>query len=322
MTAILLLLAAAAFAQSDPPKRPCPAGEEETGPPRLKRGKPAPRQVADCEPPPTPIGAARKSQTQAPEEDAVPVKTLPGQLSRVRAHVFEYTESLPNFICEQLIRRLQAGGLRSSFRVKDTVSVEVMYVDGKEDYRNAKRNGKPLKDYEDIQQSGTWSEGEYGTVLRDIMHPSSDAKFTYRKKDVIAGVDTEVWDLVVEQANSHWTLNFGGQVLKPKYRGAIWVDSKEYMVMRIEMDALNLPSTYPIDHAEMIVEYGPKKIGDKFYTLPSYTANLACIRGESTCVKNETEFRNYRKFSAESNVSTTDSTVTFDEAKPAPKKQD
>lgn len=324
---LLLLIAATVFAQNPPPTpRPCPAEEEgETGPPRLKRGKPAPRKAADCEAPPTPIGAARTREVDSdapreaapePPEGFVAMKTLPGPLDRVRARAFEYTDALPNFICEQLIRRLQSGGLRGKFGLKDTVTVDVAYVDGQEEYRNVKRNGKPLKDYDDVQQSGTYSTGEYGTILRDVLHPSSDARFTYRKKDTVAGVETEIWDLVVEQANSHWRLTFGGSTIKPKYRGAIWIDPKEFMVMRIEMDALNLPVSYPIDHAEMIIEYGPKKIGDKFYTLPSYTANLACHRGSATCVKNETEFRNYRKFTTESNISTTESTVTFEEAKP------
>lgn len=325
---LFFLLAATAFAQNEPAKpRPCPAEEEgESGPPRLKRGKPAARKAADCEPPPTPIGAARQPQEAPPQPEAqaeppegfVQMKTLPGPLDRVRARAFEYTDALPNFICEQLIRRLQSGGLRGKFGLKDTVTVDVAYVDGLEEYKNPKRNGKPLKDYDEIQQSGTYSSGEYGTILKDILHPTSDAKFTFRKKDTIAGIETEVWDLVVEQANSHWKLTFGGQTIKPKYRGAIWIDPKEFMVLRIEMDALNIPMTYPIDHAEMIIEYGPKKIADKFYTLPSYTANLACHRSSSTCVKNETEFRNYRKFTTESNISTTESTVTFEEAKKPP----
>ena len=327
MTAILLLLAATAFAQNEPKSKPCPAEADETGPPRLKRGKPGARKAAECEPLPTPIGAARQPQDAAPEkappddEDLIPAKVLPGPLDRVRVRAFEYIDALPNFICEQLIRRLQAGGLRGKFGLKDTVTVDVAYVDGLEEYKNAKRNGKPLKDYTDIQESGTWSTGEYATILKDVLHPTTDAKFTFRKKDTIAGIETEVYDLLVEKANSHWTLNFAGQILKPKYRGAIWVDPKEFMVMRIEMDALNIPATYPIDHSEVIVEYGPKKIGDKFYILPSYTANLACHRGSSTCVKNETEFRNYRKFSTESTISTTESTVTFDEAKPETKKK-
>jgi hypothetical protein len=318
----LLLLAAIAFAQKEPPTKPCPADEDQTGPPRLKRGKPGARKAADCEPPPTPIGAARQ-QTQPeaasePAEDTIPGKTLPGPLDRVRARAFEYTDALPNFICEQLIRRLQSGGLRGKFGLKDTITVDVAYVDGVEDYKNVKRNGKLLKDYEELQQTGTYSTGEYGTVLRDIFHPTSDAKFTFRKKDLIAGVPTEVWDLVVDQPNSHWKLSFGGQTVYPKYKGAVWIDPKEFMVMRIEMDALNLPTSYAIDHAEMIVEYGPQKIAGKSYILPTFTASLACHRASSTCVKNEIEFRNYRKFSTESNISTTESTVTFDEAKKPP----
>jgi hypothetical protein len=103
---------------------------------------------------------------------------------------------------------------------------------------------------------------------------------------------------------------------RPSYRGRIWLDPKTLLVRRIEMQAMQLPPTFPVDHAEMTLDYGPVRIGGKEYLLPTKTENLACFRGESTCTRNETEFRNYRKFSTESNISTTESSVTFDAEKP------
>jgi hypothetical protein len=58
----------------------------------------------------------------------------------------------------------------------------------------------------------------------------------------------------------------------------------------------------PYDKAESVVEYGFVNIEGKSYLLPTQSENLACLRGSSSCVRNVIEFRNYRKFSASSDI--------------------
>ncbi|MCC6364408.1 MAG: hypothetical protein IT165_12860 [Bryobacterales bacterium] len=321
-------------AKKEPPKparQPCIADSEDSSRPVLRRGKPTTKDMRpDCETLPVVLGetesvdspGAGPSTASTFDRPAAATARQPVTLiDKVRMKAETYSERLPDFICQQLIRRNQSGSTLRDWRLKDTVQVDVMYVDGHEDYRNARHNGKPVK-YEDTQKSGAWSEGEYGTVLRDLMNPGTDARFTYRRSETIGGVNAEVYDYVVQQPNSHWTLKFGGQELRPKYRGSVWIDAKELTVRRIEMQARDMPPSFALDQAEMSLEYNPVRIGEKFYLLPFYSANLACFRAERACVKNEIEFRNYRKFSAETTISTTDSSVTFDgDDKKAPEKK-
>lgn len=338
----VLCMAGTLWSQTTEPAKPqpCIVDTEEGGPPRLKRGKPTERKntTPGCETLPTPIGARTPTEqsdtpapapgepaalgpviTTGPHGEVVASEKAEAEMSaidRARVKAFEYTSHLPNFICEQLIRRYTSDG-RRDWKLNDFVTVDVSYIDGREDYKNAKRNGKKMS-WEETQKSGSWSEGEYGTVLNDLLHPGTDASFTYRKKDTIAGVETDVYDYVVTKANSHWALRFGGQTELPMYRGRIWLDPKTLLVRRIEMQAMQLPTTFALDHAEMTLDYGPVRISGKEYLLPTKTENLACFRGQAACTRNETEFRNYRRFSAESNISTSESTVTFEEEKKPP----
>jgi hypothetical protein len=329
-----------AAASADAPKEPiCVSDSEDPGRPVLRRGKSERASRPRCEELATPISgrtpsdadaepgtepratsAARNDGAEEKEPGADPDAPLT-LIDKVRMRAGEFSTSLPNFICEQLIRRSTSGNSGKSWKLQDTVLVEVMLVDGKEDYRNARRNNKPVE-WEKVKDTGTWSAGEYGTVLRDILHPATRAEFKKRGEDRIGGQSLEVHDYVVQKENSHWTIAFGGRPVRPKYRGAIWIDTKENMVRRIEMEALNMPADYAIRHVEMTLEFGPVKIGNEWYILPTRTENLACGAGSSNCSKNETDFRNYRKFSTESTISTTDSTVTFegDEKPPLKKK--
>lgn len=337
----LLLIAcfAGAVWGQDPPK-PVPGKncipDAEAAPPKLRRGKPGERQdekpaLPICEALATPIGAGREESagpggdpgtTNArreppPEED---FNKLP-LIEKMKRKSLEYNEKLPNFICQQLIRRNYAETKRSDWRLQDTILVSVMYIEGREEYKDAQRNGKKT-DWKALKESGAFSEGEYGTIMLDVLHPATNADFRLRGRDSLHGVSTEVYDFVVQQSNSHWTLTFDTQTIKPKYKGAIWIDPKELMVRRIEMEGISMPSTYPVSAVETVLEYGPIRIDGKMYTLPSSSQNLACFRFQPGCVMNELEFRNYRKFGAESTISTTESTVDFgDKPKTPPKKQ-
>lgn len=239
---------------------------------------------------------------------------------QVRIRASDYSVALPNFICEQLIRRSHSSNFGKTWKHRDTVTVEVMMADGKEDYGNVRRNSRKV-DWQKVKDTGTWSLGEYGTILVDILHPATNAEFTKRGDDKIGTQVFEVHDYVVQKENSHWKVDFEGRRYQPKYRGALWIDPKDHMVHRIEMESLNMPADYPVRHAEMTLHYGSVKIGEEWYLLPLRSENLACFTGTSNCTKNEIDFRNYRKFSTESNVSTTESTITFDGEEKAPPKK-
>ena len=66
-----------------------------------------------------------------------------------------------------------------------------------------------------------------------------------------------------------------------------------------------MPRDYPLSKAESTIEYGFVKIEQGTYLLPVLSDNLGCFSGSGSCSKNSIQFRNYRKFTA-------DSTVTFD----------
>ena len=86
-------------------------------------------------------------------------------------------------------------------------------------------------------------------------------------------------------------------------------------MLRIEEQTGPLPASFPFDKAESVVEYSFVRIDGKNYPLPVHSEILTCQRGSSSCTKNEINFQNYRKFTA-------DSTITFDAAVPDKSQRD
>ena len=100
-------------------------------------------------------------------------------------------------------------------------------------------------------------------------------------------------------------------------------------VLRIEMQARSIPEEFPLNTVEWVVDYEFVRIGTQQFLLPVHAENLSCWRGSFTCARNTINFRNYRKFTSESQIMTTDSAISFDgeeapakaPAKPAEKKK-
>jgi len=109
----------------------------------------------------------------------------------------------------------------------------------------------------------------------------------------------------VEQPNSHWQVEADTQSYTPAYTGSIWIDKESHRTLRIEMSAHNIPRSFPLDTVESSVDYDFVPIGDGKYLLPVHSEALTCVRGTSECSRNVIEFRNYKKFTA-------DTSITFD----------
>jgi hypothetical protein len=309
LTVALMVLGAAAWAQESDPGRPI-----------LKRGGPATQREKPSEaPPPAPPkdgpvykeitvdeeGRGDRSIAASPENEADEL------IERARAAAYEFNDKLPDFICDQVVMRYESKTRKPEWKQKDRVQVELTYAGGKEDYRNVRVNGKRLKKGSP-EDSGSWSTGEFGTTLADIMASNTDARFRLRNDaSTAAGLKARVFDFSVEQANSHWTIRYGRSV-RPAYKGALWIDPESARVLRIEMDSRQLPVDYDFDKVEMTVDYGWVVINAQRYLLPVKSEVLACQTHSFSCMKNTIEYRNYRKFAVESQLLQVESEITFE----------
>jgi hypothetical protein len=210
-------------------------------------------------------------------------------------------EGMPNFLVDQVTTRWTSVTIPAQWRAQDTVEAEVACVNGTEEYRNIRINGR--KTAQKPEKSGAWSSGEFVTTLQDILSPMTAAAFTKHGEGSVAGRPTYVYVFSVQKARSHWRiLNQAGRAELPAYTGTVWIDKDSKNVLRIEQRSVSLPSDFDFDKAESTLEYGFVSIEGKTHLLPVHSENLACQRGTANCMRNEINFRNYRKFSAESNI--------------------
>lgn len=263
-------------------------------PDRLKNPPPAAPDAADPASPPAVAGKEVESVFNLPPVDPV--------IEAARDAADQFSEGLPNFLVQQHTTRYISSTNPPEWQAMDLVSADVVCVDGKEDYRNLKINGRVST--RPIEKSGAWSTGEFVTTLRDILSHTSGAVFTKRGTDRISGRPVLVYNYAVKQPLSHWRVmeTEGRRSYNPGYKGTLWIDKETSRVMRIEQQSISLPADFPFDKVELVLQYDFVRIDAKTYLLPVQSENLMCQRGSNTCNRNEISFRNYRKFGAESNV--------------------
>ncbi len=93
-------------------------------------------------------------------------------IEQAREAAFSFTDTLPNYVVKQITNRFatgQANRGRTSWQPLDIVTTDLIYEDGKERYTNIMVNGKSTK-Y--IEQTGSWSEGEFASMLQAILGAS------------------------------------------------------------------------------------------------------------------------------------------------------
>ena len=297
------------------------AEADDGGPPVLHRGKPR----ADEEQPDTPVPA--QSTTAADTTAAAPVETASARippsgdddgsttlppnahsnsasadafLEQARQTAEQFTEGLPNFTCTEAVTRYFTESTHgTSWQPIDVVTATLVYDQGKESFQNMLVDGKKA----DPQKTGgAWSYGEFGSVLAGLFDPGLGANFIYRHDDEYNGFMSRMFDIEVEQPRSNWNIHEGGQAFRPAYRGTVWVDKATKRVVRIEMQAVDLPKTFPVDHAEMALDYQYVTLGTHRFLVPTHSEVLMCHRGMPDCSKNVIDFRNYRKYGSETEV--------------------
>ena len=294
--------------------------QDDSDRPKLRRGWSKEHKTPeDADLPPVPVASARQPESEVSRrsaeeddrqrpslrDDVAPIPAGDPVIQKARQAATDFTQSLPNYVCEEQMARYVNETQRVSWQPIDVLSMEVVYEAGKERYRNLKVSGKPTrKTMEEL--GGSWSTGEFASVLADLFSPATAADFEFRRESTASGQTALVYDFTVEQENSHWHIQVPSQTVIPAYKGSVWIDKRTSRVLRIEMQTRRMPAEFPLDKVESAVDYEYVRLGGaETYLLPVHSESLSCQRSSFACSRNSIDFRNYHKYTAESEITFT-----------------
>jgi hypothetical protein len=232
-------------------------------------------------------------------------------LDAVREYVANYDNNLPDFICTEVEHRLIAPkpgtryggrpGSEPSYQESDTVTNRLSYFEHKEVKKPILVNSRPtFSSYDNL--SGSTSNGDFGTMLRDLFSRRAQAHFEWARWATLRGRLTMVFGFRVAQPNS--TFSIGVKDIKREivaaYSGEVFVDQETRKVTRLIEVAQDIPVDFPVRHAQERLDYDYADIGGHQYLLP-YRGELV-MEGEEVFSKNLLDFLHYKKYSADSEI--------------------
>jgi hypothetical protein len=249
---------------------------------------PPPPKVLPETPPPAPM----PPPSQAEQSKA---------LGAAREYALGYSKNLPNYLCTQVTRRYVDPTGTEYWRPEDVLTARLTYFEQKETYKLVLKNNQAVTGDVPYQSvGGSISTGEFGSMMKEMFSPEAEAEFHWERWGKLHGRIAHVFNYRVAQENSKWHVTYEKtDDIVPGYHGLVYVDRDTAMVLRIVFEA-ELPPTFPIQQVTDTLDYDQVPIGSSQYMLP-LKAVLRMRQGKFL-VKNEVEFRLYRKFTVETGI--------------------
>jgi hypothetical protein len=235
-------------------------------------------------------------------------------ISDAREYALGYSKNLPNFLCTQVVRRKVAppiGGRydrgnrtgEPNYQTQDTLTLRLSYFEQKEDYKLILVNGSMARqDYNTV--GGATSRGEFGSMLKELFEPSTEAHFEFDHWARLNGNLVMSFRYFVEQSHSKYEVEYEHRLhLVPGYSGYVLLDPTTHVVMRITQQAENVPADFPVQDISSRLDYDYQDIGGSQFLLPLATQLTSRVDGYMT--QNDAEFTHYKKYSA-------DAAITYD----------
>lgn len=255
-------------------------------------------------PPPKPV------YVPPPPPDSVEQAKI---IDQTREYALNYTKQLPNFICVQVTRRdFDPTGTGNNWYHADTITARLSY-NGVENYEVILHNNEPVTNASMRQFGGTTSEGEFGSMMKEIFEPESQTQFSWDHWGKLRGRKTYVFAYDVAQEYSKYHVEAdGAEAIVPAYRGLVYIDEDTNAVVKIIMTPYNMPAAFPIKQINSTLDYDLEDIGGTQYMLP--LKSVLTSKRDRQMTRNDIEFRLYRKFG-------TESTIKFETPDPLPDDQ-
>lgn len=249
---------------------------------------------------------AAAPEAPAPVAQPIPPPSKAEQervLREVRENALNYSKNLPDFICTQVTRRYADPSGLEFWQLGDTLTTRLSYFEQREDYKLILINDRMTnQSYDSL--GGASSTGEFGSMLKGIFEPRTQAQFQWSRWATLRGKRAHVYEYRVAQPNSEWSITYGQDRslrVVPGYRGLVYVERDTNMVLRLTLDAQEIPPSFPVQQATTTLDYDYSKIGDHEFLLPLKA--VVRMRSDKYLTKNDVEFRRYQKFSADAKVS-------------------
>jgi len=221
-------------------------------------------------------------------------------LSRVKRHVQEELQRLPNVTCLETVQR-EHQLPKGKMRPLDTINLEVLTNGHMELF--ASPGGRKFSAQHPIHYagSGVLGVGLFGLYLKDILL-NGNVSNEYKGEEEIGGHRLVRYDYRLP-------LMWSGEMIRTPegsgtvgLHGSFWVDPQTYDAVRLELNAEDFPPTLPLTEAVTSINYARTVLVGNVVVLLPESAEFRMVKLSGEISHNRIEFTHCRAFETQSTV--------------------
>lgn len=276
---------------------------------------------------------AKKSATLAiPAQEPIETSVPPAEdrqrmLTATMDYVAHYVHGLPDFTCDEITRRFSnlvgtknPGAYYADHLHRiDTLQEQLRFTGAHDRGTLVAVNGKAARHIA-LTAGQSITTGEFGEDMRMVLGPASGAIIRWDRWQTLHGRRAAVFSYVLGLRETHFQIMYCciekapgievRQTINSAIQGLLYTDVETGAILRMTIQAMNLPGVFLVKESRTLIDYGPVVIADRAYILP-LRASIYIRSGLDQRTLNNIEFTNYKKFDAQSVLLFTDSKISY-----------
>jgi hypothetical protein len=231
-------------------------------------------------------------------------------LNTVAEFAHGYITRLPDFTCRRVTQHFRKKAGQANWDTQVKVAQELSYYGHEEHYQLVEVNDAPKKKLpvSVLAEGFISTNGNFGWILAQLFEPATQPAFQWKGWEMLRDRPVYVFSYRVALENSRaqssrcisWVLFQNCKAVTYGYHGRLYVEKDGLRIMRITLEPEDVPPSHSpgsesVDYERVLVAGGE-------YLLPvsdTYETQTGKI-----LYRNESVYRDYRKFTAESSMST------------------
>jgi hypothetical protein len=222
-------------------------------------------------------------------------------LAEVKQRMSAFLARVPDYTCVETIDRSVQKSASEPAYSTDRLRVDIAYINNKEVYSWPGAGSFEEKRLADLVGNGMISDGDFALHTGNIF-ARDGAQISFGGDEQLLGRKAARYDYRIPSLSSAWTLRSASEARPVGTRGSFWIDRDRLDLLRLELDAQNIPPDLPIHAVHVRIDYSRVRVGGVDISIPQSSETLLDDAAGARYL-NHVDFTGCREYHVQSAIS-------------------